>query len=498
MKGSGSGNLKYTAYGALVQKGALCQGFSSAFYRLCLASRVDTRIITSSKMSHAWNIVKLGGRYYYLDATWDSNYSAENYRYFLKGSESWLSKHKSGGVSELGDQFSKASFTSAYPVPKYDYAASIVTQPENCSVFAGRDGRFTVVATGADLQYQWETRLKEEEAWQSVEGASDAALSVTALLADNGRFYRCKISNSAGALYTESVSLEVKNYEYRFSLDLAELIGIHFYVLGADNYDGLTISWEKKDGTRVTERVTDGRLLDGDKYFFTLETLNSREMTVGIPVEVRDAKGNILLSTSCSVKSYSEQVYRIEDSAYDAVKELCRATMDYGTFAQLFFGYRTEALANPDASAESLPTLPDSFQPTMSGKCTGIEGASFALALKEQTEIHFRFLPESGSYTIDQYSVTAEDADGNPVDHTLSTLQDGSFYVAIPRISAKKLGETYTVKLRNKADGTETALSTAALGYAWKAQTAEDVKLGNVCKALYNYYLKAEAFFEGK
>ena len=101
----GSGNVRYTAYGALVNRLCVCQGYSCAFYRLCLASGIDARIISSKNMNHAWNIAAMDGSYYALDATWDTGYSSQNYRFFLRGSNSWLSNHKYGGISELGDEF---------------------------------------------------------------------------------------------------------------------------------------------------------------------------------------------------------------------------------------------------------------------------------------------------------------------------------------------------------------------------------------------------------
>ena len=223
VKGSGSGDLKYTAYGALVQKGALCQGFSSAFYRLCLASRVDTRMVTSSKMSHAWNIVKLGSRYYHLDATWDSNYSAANYRYFLKGSETWLSKHKTGGVSELGDQFKRASYKAQYPVPTYDYAPEIAAHPTDTSVFAGEEARFTAEASGGDLQFSWQTRTGEADEWESVPDADTSTLTLIPTQADTGRLYRCEVSNLAGAVYSEEAVLTVYWYDLVLPSGLTEI-----------------------------------------------------------------------------------------------------------------------------------------------------------------------------------------------------------------------------------------------------------------------------------
>ena len=76
-------SLKYTAYAALINKTAVCQGYASLFYRLALDAGVDTRVISGEAGGpHAWNIVKLNDKYYNLDSTWDAGRST--YAYFLK------------------------------------------------------------------------------------------------------------------------------------------------------------------------------------------------------------------------------------------------------------------------------------------------------------------------------------------------------------------------------------------------------------------------------
>lgn len=106
--------LKYTAYAALCQGTAVCQGYATAFYRLCLESGVDAREVSSSSMNHAWNIVGLGSFYFYVDATWDANHQ-DAYLYYLKGSTEWQKSH------DLGDEFKKSDFAESYPVPQENY-----------------------------------------------------------------------------------------------------------------------------------------------------------------------------------------------------------------------------------------------------------------------------------------------------------------------------------------------------------------------------------------
>lgn len=66
-------HLKTTAYAALVQGQAVCQGYAVLLYRLLREAGIPTRVITGTAggVNHAWNLVGIGGVYYNLDATWD-------------------------------------------------------------------------------------------------------------------------------------------------------------------------------------------------------------------------------------------------------------------------------------------------------------------------------------------------------------------------------------------------------------------------------------------
>ncbi len=110
--------LNFTAYSALVNGKAACQGFSVAFYRLCLELGVDARVVTSREMGHAWNIARAdGSRYYALDATWDAGKGPEAWQYYLRGRENWKAEHS------LGDEFADGRF-SDYTFPDEDYGSA--------------------------------------------------------------------------------------------------------------------------------------------------------------------------------------------------------------------------------------------------------------------------------------------------------------------------------------------------------------------------------------
>lgn len=108
--------LKYTAYAALINGTSVCQGYATLFYRLARECGLDARVITgtSRNQNHAWNIVKIGSYYYYLDSTWDAGEEAINYKYYLKGSDSFIPSH----TPEL--KYTTSEFTQKYPISASD------------------------------------------------------------------------------------------------------------------------------------------------------------------------------------------------------------------------------------------------------------------------------------------------------------------------------------------------------------------------------------------
>ena len=61
----------YTAYGALVGRKAICQGYSRAFAYLLDCVGVKSYYCPSNSLNHVWNIVFIDGVKYHVDVTWD-------------------------------------------------------------------------------------------------------------------------------------------------------------------------------------------------------------------------------------------------------------------------------------------------------------------------------------------------------------------------------------------------------------------------------------------
>ena len=60
-----------TAYNAIVEDKANCQGYSEAYAYLLSLAGIKTEIVESSAMFHMWNKVCIDGEYYNVDLTWD-------------------------------------------------------------------------------------------------------------------------------------------------------------------------------------------------------------------------------------------------------------------------------------------------------------------------------------------------------------------------------------------------------------------------------------------
>ncbi|MBQ1675187.1 MAG: transglutaminase domain-containing protein, partial [Oscillospiraceae bacterium] len=103
--------LQYTAYAAMHNKTAVCQGYAILFYRMCKEAGLDVRVVTS--YDHAWNIVRAGSVYYNVDTTWDGGDDDTIYDWYLKGMRAFpdhLREYPYNGED----------FESAYPMVRED------------------------------------------------------------------------------------------------------------------------------------------------------------------------------------------------------------------------------------------------------------------------------------------------------------------------------------------------------------------------------------------
>ena len=194
--------LKYSAYAALINKTSVCQGYATLFYRLALELGVDCRVIEgiSGGGPHAWNIVELDGKYYYLDTTWDAG--RDPYAYFLKGS-STLTDH----APDV--KYNAPEFVSAYPISETDYQVPVshdyqpVVTPPSCT----QDGYTTYTCSHCGDSYTADpVSATGHDYGKKVTAPSCTQDGYTTYTCKTcGDSYRADIVTASGHAYTDTV-----------------------------------------------------------------------------------------------------------------------------------------------------------------------------------------------------------------------------------------------------------------------------------------------------
>ncbi len=68
---------RYDAYNVLVEGIAVCQGYTLAYTDLLNRVGIENMYVKSDTMNHAWNLVKIDGAWYHVDATWNDPYDSD-------------------------------------------------------------------------------------------------------------------------------------------------------------------------------------------------------------------------------------------------------------------------------------------------------------------------------------------------------------------------------------------------------------------------------------
>ena len=63
--------VEHTAYGALVNRISVCQGYAMAYMYLLNRVGIKNYYCSSGSLNHAWNVVYIGGKPYHVDTTFD-------------------------------------------------------------------------------------------------------------------------------------------------------------------------------------------------------------------------------------------------------------------------------------------------------------------------------------------------------------------------------------------------------------------------------------------
>ena len=270
-------DLDNTKYRCVISN--VCDGVSITSAEVTLA---ENKTITSASLHTAQSTINNGG-YAYLKASHDASeptfkwYVSTDYGTTYTEIESETSSTLEFAVDSSMDRYlykcavTSKNGTTIETTPSVliinDSAIAISKDIADKVVLKGESATFEVIATAeSNLTYQWQVSSDKGATWYNLENetASTLSLSITDHSLD-GNYYRLKIDNGCGYIYSKSARLTVYRYttiteqpvnSYTFEGNTAT------FSVGVDYSGVLTYQWQEKvDGAWViVDGATDSTL----------------------------------------------------------------------------------------------------------------------------------------------------------------------------------------------------------------------------------------------
>ena len=286
--------------------------------------------------------------------------------------------------------------------------------------------------------------------------------------------------------YTVSLSGDIAlNYYFKLSNDVLNDSGAHmeFVLPGGNHTDpSVSVSAAKKE------------TVNGETCYKFTAGIAAKNMTDTITAQFVHGDGTREPVIEYSIKKYCNSIIRNEEGKYtDKEIAVAKSMLNYGGYAQINFGYKTDDLANADLEDVSLPevNLGPEFGVVKSEElCNGVTYSGSTVMLTTTTDIrhYFKIQGDAEDY---QFEVN-----GQP----LAIEQDSNgTYVAIKSIPAKNLKDMYRVTVTNKTDGSRFTLDYGVYTYIKRIVENDTGKYSekakNAMRAMYQFGQAALDYF---
>ncbi len=278
------------------------------------------------------------------------------------------------------------------------------------------------------------------------------------------------------------------------TLSLKDDFGLNFFFNFGEqtlNDAGAKVKFTLPDGS-VKEYVI-SEIADADKtangYKFSANVA-AKEMTAPVKVQVILSNGETSEVFSCSVKEYADKL--IASSTNESEIALVKSILNYGGYAQEFFGYNKTALANADLTGAEKTlgdvTIANTKRERVEDEDDGINFYGSSLSLNTKIDLKAYFTLEDGA-KISDYTFKIGSTELTPVE------SGNKYYVTIPDITSRDIDERSAIEIANKSGEGELSVKTGPYAYIYKALSkSSDEKLQSLMKALYFYSQAAENY----
>ncbi len=186
----------FTAYGIMENKIGVCQAYAEAYMLVLYKLGYECRIVASTEMNHAWNIVKIDDNWYHVDVTWDDPVPNDKgrtlHKYFLVSDETMLTVTDGDAGIDGYDHF---GWTSPYACTDNTYETDTPWSKTEKQIQLDKNSIYAMETGGYVVAYDrktWESRqvFACEDKIEYVHGAFNAAeYNFTYIVVAGSRIY---------------------------------------------------------------------------------------------------------------------------------------------------------------------------------------------------------------------------------------------------------------------------------------------------------------------
>ncbi len=255
-----------------------------------------------------------------------------------------------------------------------------------------------------------------------------------------------------------------------------------------------------KDGSETLEISVKNLGADALGRYLIPVKLNASQLSDKVQLTVVFADGVEGVTHTYSVRDYVDHLLSDTEyeKAYPGLTDFLYSMLNYGAYAQAYFGYNADAPASSgiytpenDPVINTAVTVNDTV--TVSGNLDGITVNSWSLSLLSKTTARMFFTLGEGE-SIDNYTFTLVKGG---VEAEITASADGERYrVDIANIGAADLSATYTVRVTCGGESLEVSFTALAYAGTVLGGGSDNAALINLAKALKLYSDAANAFTE--
>ncbi len=271
-----------------------------------------------------------------------------------------------------------------------------------------------------------------------------------------------------------------------YTVTLSDSIGVNFYLEltdAATQDESTRVIFTLPNGSKETVSINDARVDEG--YYIFSCGIAAKEMSSVISGQLftSDSKSEVFEYT---VMEYAETILNSTKPEHVKAQPLVKAMLNYGAYAQIYFEYNQDNLANEVISEEDKFIAEVDFakyKPVITGTESGVSYYGSALSLKSDTSVkHYLYVENDAEIPVITFN-----------EQVLNATQKGNYYVVeIPDILAQNLDNELIVNVGS------ITIKYNAFSYGYLVMHRSDINLKNVINALYAYNQAAKDYVKSK